>query len=73
MLKKLGKDTGIKCNAHSFRRGFAGNLHRKGYRLWTLCTLVDGVLWGMVLNYTRSITFEDCLEHHRKVQLPSQV
>ncbi|MFC1995400.1 hypothetical protein ACFLVM_00785 [Chloroflexota bacterium] len=27
ILKRLGQDTGIKCNAHSFRRGFVCNLH----------------------------------------------
>lgn len=27
MLKRLDQEMGIKCNAHSFRRGFACNLH----------------------------------------------
>jgi site-specific recombinase XerD len=31
MLRRLGKEIGIKCNPHSFRRGFACNLHRKGW------------------------------------------
>ncbi len=30
VLKALSLRTGIKCNPHSFRRGFACNLHRKG-------------------------------------------
>jgi len=30
MLSRLNVATGIKCNAHSFRRGFACNLHKKG-------------------------------------------
>ena len=30
VLRTLWLTTGIKCNPHSFRRGFACNLHRKG-------------------------------------------
>ena len=30
MLKRLEKETGIRCNAHSFRRGFATALRRAG-------------------------------------------
>lgn len=67
MPKRLPKETGIACNAHTFRRGFACKLHRKG--LSTLDIMHSGG-WedlDMLLRYTRSITFEDCLEHHRSV------
>ena len=30
LLQRLGRQTGIHCNAHSFRRGFATELRRKG-------------------------------------------
>jgi len=67
MLRKLSLETGIKCNPHTFRRGFACNLHHKG--LSTLDIMHPGG-WAdlsMVLRYTRSITFDDCLEHYKLV------
>lgn len=65
MLSRLNVATGIKCNAHSFMRGFACNLHSKG--LSTLDTIHLGGWEGldMVLKYTWSVTFQDCLEHYR--------
>ena len=65
MLRRLSEDTGIKCNAHSFRRGFACNLHRKGLSTLDIMHLGGWESLDMVLNYTRSITFEDCLNHYR--------
>ena len=62
MLKRLAKETGIACNAHSFRRGFACNLHRKGLSTLDIMHLGGWEDLDMVLKYTRSITFEDCLE-----------
>ena len=35
MLQRLEKKTGIRCNAHSFRRGFATELRKKGLGEWT--------------------------------------
>jgi len=66
MLKRLGRDTGIPCNPHSFRRGFACNLHRKGLSTLDIMHLGGWQDLSMVLRYTRSITFEDCLEHYKK-------
>jgi len=67
MLKRLAKETGIACNAHSFRRGFACNLHRKGLSTLDIMHLGGWEDLDMVLKYTRSITFEDCLEHYKAV------
>jgi integrase/recombinase XerC/integrase/recombinase XerD len=67
MLKRLEKDTGIKCNPHSFRRGFACNLHRKGLSTLDIMHLGRWEDLSMVLRYTRSITFDDCLEHYKRV------
>ncbi len=67
MLKRLGQNMGIKCNAHSFRRGFACNLHRKGLSTLDIMHLGGWEDLSMVLRYTRSITFEDCLEHYKAV------
>ena len=67
MLKRLSQETGIRCNAHSFRRGFACNLHRKGLSTLDIMHLGGWSDLSMVLRYTRSITFEDCLEHYKRV------
>jgi len=67
MLQGLELRTGIKCNAHSFRRGFACNLHRKGLSTLDIMHLGGWQDLSMVLRYTRSITFEDCLQHYKAV------
>ena len=66
MLSKLSQNTGIKCNPHSFRRGFACNLHRKGLSTLDIMHLGGWSDLSMVLRYTRSITFDDCLKHYQK-------
>jgi integrase len=66
MLGILGKQTGIKCNPHSFRRGFACNLHRKGLSTLDIMHLGGWQDLSMVLRYTRSITFDDCLTHYQR-------
>jgi integrase len=67
MLLELAKETGIPCNPHSFRRGFACNLHRKGLSTLDIMHLGGWSDLSMVLRCTRSITFEDCLVHYRAI------
>ena len=67
MLRRLKKRTGIRCNPHSFRRGFACNLHRKGLSTLDIMHLGGWSDLGMVQRYTKSITFDDCLEHYKQV------
>jgi integrase/recombinase XerC/integrase/recombinase XerD len=67
MLERLEKETGIKCNPHTFRRGFACNLHRKGLSTLDIMHLGGWSDLGMVLRYTYSITFDDCLNHYQAV------
>jgi integrase/recombinase XerD len=67
MLERLGKGNGIKCNPHAFRRGFACTLHRKGLSTLDIMHLGGWESLSMVLRYTRSITFDDCLKHYRAV------
>ena len=67
MLRTLSFHTGIKCNPHSFRRGFACNLHRKGLSTLDIMHLGGWSDLSMVLRYTQSITFEDCLKHYEAV------
>ena len=67
MLKRLSQDTRIKCNPHTFRRGFACNLHKKGLSTLSIMHLGGWEDLSMVLRYTKSITFDDCLVHYRRV------
>ncbi len=67
MLERLEKEIGIKCNPHVFRRAFACNLHRKGLSTLSIMHLGGWENLDMVLRYTRSITFEDCLKHYEQV------
>ena len=67
MLKRLSKETGIKCNPHSFRRGFAVQNLKSG-----LSTRIVQALGGwesiiMVERYSRSLSFEDALQVYQTV------
>ena len=66
MLSRLSIATGIKCNPHAFRRGFACDLHRKGLSTLAIMHLGRWHSLDMVERYTRSITFDDCLELYQK-------
>ena len=71
MLSKLSVKVGFPCNAHSFRRGFACNLHRKGLSTLSIMHLGRWSSLDMVERYTKSITFDDCLELYQKVNSQS--
>ena len=66
LLRRLEDKTGIRCNAHSFRRGFACRLHRKGLSTLDIQRLGGWESLQMVQRYTASISFEDCLIHYRE-------
>ncbi len=67
MLKRLKAKTGVPCNPHSFRRGFACNLHNKGLSTLDIMYLGRWKSLSMVERYTRSLTFDDCLKHYQIV------
>ena len=67
MLKRLGKETGLRCNPHSFRRGFCVHQVKSG-----LSTRVVQALGGwdritMVEHYSKSLDFDSALELYLKV------
>jgi site-specific recombinase XerD len=68
MIRRLSRETGIKFSCHAFRRGFACNLHRKGLSTLDIMHLGGWQDLSMVLRYTCSITFEDCLKHYRQLE-----
>ncbi|MFC2018436.1 tyrosine-type recombinase/integrase [Chloroflexota bacterium] len=66
MLKRLRAESGIPCNAHSFRRGFCIHQVKSG-----LSTRVVQALGGwenitMVERYSKSFDFDGALELYRK-------
>ena len=67
MLNDYKEKTGLPCNAHTFRRTFACNLHRKGVDIEHIMRLGGWETLDMVIRYTRSVKFEDSLLHYKSV------
>ena len=59
--------TGIKCNAHSFRRGLATELRRKALSELDIADLVRWSSVEMVMRYSRAYTFDDVAERYKPV------
>jgi site-specific recombinase XerD len=62
MLKDYHEKLNLPCNAHTFRRTFASNLHRKGVDVEHIMRLGGWETLEMVVRYTRSVKFEDSLK-----------
>ena len=67
MLFKLEKKTGIKCNAHSFRRMFAVELRKAGVPELDIVQLGRWSSVSMVQRYTKSYTFEDAATRYQDI------
>jgi len=65
MLKRLGKETGLSCNPHTFRRTFACLLRKAGVDTMTIKDLGRWESLEMVQRYTRSVTFQDSLRFYK--------
>ncbi len=65
MLRKLERKSGIKCNAHTFRRGFAAILRRAGIDSLDIMQLGHWKTPSMVQRYTESVDFEDSQKHYK--------
>jgi len=68
MLKRLGKETGIHCNPHSFRRGFAVHQVKSGLSTRVVQSLGGWEQISMVERYTRSLSFDDALKLYNGIQ-----
>jgi site-specific recombinase XerD len=55
MLHDYSEKLGLPCNAHTFRRTFASNLHRKGVDVEHIMRLGGWETLDMVVRYTRSV------------------
>jgi integrase/recombinase XerD len=71
MLRRLKAESGIHCNAHSFRRGFCVHQVKSG-----LSTRVVQALGGweritMVEHYSKSLSFDEALSVYKQANKPS--
>ena len=67
MLQRLGQATGIKCNAHSFRRGFCVHNVKSGLSNKVIQALGGWETPDMVSHYAASLTFDDALKLYNVV------
>ncbi len=67
MLYQLGQRTGIKCNAHSFRRTFACESVRNGMNLFHVQSLLGHADLTMTQVYAEMVNSEDAIKHYRPV------
>jgi integrase len=67
VLDRLAKETGIKCNAHSFRRGFATELGKAGGGGLDIMQLGRWSSVAMVQRYTRAYTFDDAATKYKPI------
>jgi site-specific recombinase XerD len=65
MLQRLGQTTAIRCNAHSFRRGFCVHNVKSGLSNKVIQSLGGWETPDMVSHYAESLTFEDALQVYR--------
>lgn len=64
MLRRLEKHAGFKCNAHTFRRGFACIQRRNKVDTLDIKTLGHWKSARMVERYTEDVDFEDAQRHY---------
>lgn len=67
MLLRLGKASGIHCNAHSFRRGFCVHNVKSGLSNKVIQSLGGWESPSMVSHYAQSLTFEEALGLYKTV------
>ncbi|MFC1862114.1 tyrosine-type recombinase/integrase [Chloroflexota bacterium] len=67
MLKRLKAESGIQCNAHSFRRGFCVHQVKSGLSTRVVQSLGGWERITMVEHYSKSLGFDDALELYHKV------
>jgi len=67
MLRRLEEQTGIKCNAHAFRRGFATALRHAGVGELDIQQLGRWSSLEMVRRYTKAYTFDDAAKRYKPI------
>jgi len=67
MLKRLRAESSIRCNAHSFRRGFCVHQVKAGLSTRVVQALGGWENIAMVERYSKSLSFEDALNIYHQV------
>jgi site-specific recombinase XerD len=73
MLKRLNAETGIQCNAHSFRRGFCVHNVKSGLSTRVVQALGGWETINMVERYSRSLSFEEAFRLYQQVNSCEQL
>ena len=67
MLSRLGGKTGIKCNAHAFRRTFATESVRNGLNLFFVQSLLGHSNLTMTRVYAEQVSSEDAIKAYKPI------
>ena len=67
MLRRLRIESGISCNAHSFRRGFCVHQVKSGLSTRIVQSLGGWERITMVEHYSKSLSFDDALKLYKVV------
>jgi len=67
MLQRLGKEMGLHCNPHSFRRGFCVHQVKSGLSTRVVQALGGWDTISMVSHYSKSLNFENALALYKSV------
>ena len=67
MLQRLGVRTGIKCNAHAFRRTFATECVRNGMNLFYVQALLGHSTLTMTRLYADQVNSEDAIKAYKPI------
>jgi len=68
MLKRPKAETGIQCNAHSYRRGFCVHQVKSGLSTRVVQALGGWEQISMVEKYSKSLGFDGALQLHKQVR-----
>ncbi|MFQ6029964.1 MAG: tyrosine-type recombinase/integrase [Dehalococcoidia bacterium] len=67
VLKRLEKKTGIKCNAHAFRRTFATQSVRNGLNVFYVQSLLGHSSLTMTRIYAEQVSSEDAIKAYKPI------
>jgi site-specific recombinase XerD len=71
MLGRLKAESGIPCNAHSFRRGFCVHQIKSGLSTRIVQATGGWERIAMVEHYSKSLGFDEALNLYRQINTPS--
>ena len=67
VLKRLGDQTGIKCNAHAFRRTFACESVRNGLNVFYVQSLLGHSSLTTTRIYAEQVSSEDAIKAYKPI------